>query len=293
MWIHLQQKEHGVRMSTLPQLQQEWVKCLPPAKTLYQGRLVFASPNPISAQLGARLKALIAPCFQCEPEALPQVHQQHDDVACFEHLQRARKVISSHQDALSFLLGKLIQQMGWSLDHLVHDEIRLRSVTPRTHTIAAAQAALTTHRDTWYANPRCQINLWMPLFELPSTQSFGFYPDAFECPVANTSALFDFERFQKHVGFQGDAGHHMAVFPEPVDELQASLAARFSMPAAGTLWFSAAHLHRTLPNLSNETRWSMDCRIVNRRDQRMAKGARDVDNASTGDASSMYRAFSQ
>lgn len=276
---------------TLSHLEQEWVSGLPDVASLYQGSIVFASPNSASEQLNAYIKTLISPCFACAPDALPHIHHHHDDADCYTRLQRARREVSSHQDALSALLGQLIQQMGWSLEHLVHDEIRLRAVTPRTHTIAAAQAAFTAHRDIWYANPRCQINLWMPLFELPLSQSFGFHLDAFTRPVANTSAAFDFERFQQNVGFQGDASHQMAVFPSPVDELQAKLAARFEMPASATLWFSAAHLHQTLPNLSPDTRWSIDCRIVNRHDQRAAKGARDVDNASTGDASALYRPF--
>ena len=48
------------------------------------------------------------------------------------------------------------------------------------------------------------------------------------------------------------------------------------------LLFAAAHLHSSIPNQTGETRFSIDFRVVNRKDLRAREGAPNVDSRCTG-----------
>ena len=53
-------------------------------------------------------------------------------------------------------------------------------------------------------------------------------------------------------------------------------------PPGGMLLFAAAHLHSSIPNQTGETRFSIDFRVVNRKDLRARDGAPNVDSRCTG-----------
>ena len=53
-------------------------------------------------------------------------------------------------------------------------------------------------------------------------------------------------------------------------------------PPGGILIFSGAQLHSTVPNTSGTTRFSIDFRVVNRRDVETHTGAANVDSECTG-----------
>ncbi len=54
------------------------------------------------------------------------------------------------------------------------------------------------------------------------------------------------------------------------------------------LLFSASHLHSSIPNTSNETRFSIDFRVVNLKDLRALEGAPNLDCRCTGSAIGDY-----
>ena len=57
---------------------------------------------------------------------------------------------------------------------------------------------------------------------------------------------------------------------------------RVVTPVGGTLIFSAAQLHSTVPNTTERTRFSIDFRTVNIDDLVSGDSARNVDSACTG-----------
>src|SRR5690606_23038728 len=59
-------------------------------------------------------------------------------------------------------------------------------------------------------------------------------------------------------------------------------------PPGGPLLFSASHLHSSIPNTSNETRFSIDFRVVNLKDLRTLDGAPNLDCKCTGSAIDDY-----
>jgi ectoine hydroxylase-related dioxygenase (phytanoyl-CoA dioxygenase family) len=173
-------------------------------------------------------------------------------------------------------------------EETVFDAMRLRWNAPQAvFDEAAVYSAM--HRDTWFANPSCQINWWVPLFEVEPSQTFRFLPGYFRQPVENTSGEFDYDRWAREVGFSTEKSgispaHYPTVTLPPSDDQAFGVAAQ----AGQILAFSAAHLHRTAHNQSPFTRFSIDFRTVHRPDHQAGLGAPNVDNASTGDASVDY-----
>jgi hypothetical protein len=57
---------------------------------------------------------------------------------------------------------------------------------------------------------------------------------------------------------------------------------RFVVPPGGTIVFSGAQLHSTVPNTTDVVRWSIDFRTINIDDVVNKRGAPNRDSASTG-----------
>src|SRR5690606_17625914 len=93
------------------------------------------------------------------------------------------------------------------------DRVRLRGVRPGAHREPAARHAFSFHRDTWFANPRAQLNWWIPLHDVEAERTFEFVPEAFGARVENDSHLFDFETWTRRVGFQNARAPADAPYP--------------------------------------------------------------------------------
>lgn len=176
--------------------------------------------------------------------------------------------------------------LGLDLEQFAIDRFRLRGVTPGSHLIAAAAPAFYIHRDTWYGNPQAQINLWMPLHDVGPGNSFGFYPELFETAVANDSDRFDYDEFLSQAGFQNPQRSSQAVYPRWLEERAPTWPVELCY--GQMLLFSAAHLHGTLPNLTEEVRFSIDVRLVHRDEAAQGKGAPNLDNRCRGAALKDY-----
>ncbi len=178
------------------------------------------------------------------------------------------------------LCRDFLTSQGICLDEFALDRFRLRGVAPGADNIPAAAAAFYAHRDVWYANPQSQINLWVPLHDVSRQNSFGFYPDLFDEPVENDSEGFDYGQFQAGGGFQSTA--RTLVHPRWLASDQPAPPYAVELRAGELLLFSAAHLHRSLPNRSGRIRFSLDMRLVHRGDEAAGLGAPNCDNRSRG-----------
>ena len=76
--------------------------------------------------------------------------------------------------------------------------------------------------------------------------------------------------------------------PKPEEPVELDPQVRLICRAGGVLLFSGAHLHSTVPNTSDHTRFSVDFRTVNFDDARDRRGARNVDSACTGTTMNDY-----
>lgn len=235
---------------------------------LYRGALFHLPAQPASHTLIEHIRG-----------RLEEHRVDRDPNTFFARLTEARSKLASDEEArlrVRALLGHLgLGPAGYAVDRL-----RLRAVTREGHRIPEAAPAYFAHRDTWYGNPACQINVWIPVFEVTHAQSFGFYPSAFSKAVDNDSNAFDYDRFIEQVGWQNYQPGPKPTYPRALCALEDPLT--FSARAGDILLFSAHHLHATLPNRGEQTRYSVDFRVVHRADHETGRGAPEVDNHSTG-----------
>jgi len=243
---------------------------------IYQGQLLFRPACRASAALRDRISLIIA-----EGGPVRAGDGSGSQPGFFERLIELRKIVAELSVA-EFLTG-----IGLTARDYRWDCLRLRAVSPGGHLIPAAANAYTAHRDTWYANPQCQINLWMPLHDVTPADSFGFYADYLTRPVANDSEQFDYADLVRQGGF---GARTTAVYPKLLEALPVGPEA-FELESAGLLFFSAAHLHQTLPNRTERTRFSVDLRLVHVEDHAAGLGTPNVDNRSRGEALADYRSL--
>jgi hypothetical protein len=140
------------------------------------------------------------------------------------------------------------------------------------------------HRDTWFSAPHQQLNWWLPVYEIESENSMAFHPEYFDKPVRNSSAGYDYEEWNKTGRAQAakQVKKETRKQPQPEEPLQLEPDVRVVTPPGGTLIFSAAQLHSTVPNTTGRTRFSIDFRTVNLDDLIEGVAAPNVDSECTG-----------
>ncbi len=161
---------------------------------------------------------------------------------------------------------------------------RLRSSTSGGYLTTGIAYAFHAHRDTWYSAPMCQINWWLPVYEIVPANAMAFHANYWSRPLRNGSARYNYQDWVAHSRFAAAAqiGTDTREQPHPEEPLEAEPAVSVLTPVAGLLAFSAAQLHSTIPNESGLTRYSIDFRTVHLDDARAARGARNVDSRCTG-----------
>lgn len=253
-------------------------------RRLHAGELFVYHRTELSLELVSRVRAALR---RCVPEAQADV----EDISAwpckqlpFERLAELRAELYS-DPKLHQLAAQIIRAAGFE-DSTCVDAPRLRVINHGAESLPDAAALFVVHRDTWYACPESQINWWLPIFDTPREQAFAFYPEHFASAVVNSSKDFEYEHWMETVGWHGSAP--LKDYPAPTSYEPQADPVRFEFEAGDVLLFSAAHLHRTLPNpVIDSSRLSIDFRSVTPG----ARGARNVDNSSRGGLERVRREF--
>jgi ectoine hydroxylase-related dioxygenase (phytanoyl-CoA dioxygenase family) len=179
----------------------------------------------------------------------------------------------------------LLRELGCNLDKTYFDVPKMRSSTSDGYLTSGIAYAWHPHRDTWYSAPACQINWWMPMYEITKDNAMAFHPRYFSKPVANTSAGYNY-----YLWNQQHRGGHVAQFtkedprplPKPTEPVEMDPQIRLVVPPGSIIMFSGGQLHSSVPNTSGVTRFSIDFRLVNTDDAVARRGAPNVDSQCTG-----------
>jgi hypothetical protein len=181
-------------------------------------------------------------------------------------------------------LRAILADLGCDAGQTYFDVPRLRSSTSDKYLTSGIAYAWHPHRDTWYSAPSCQVNYWMPVFELASTNAMAFHPAYWNRGVENSSRDYNYYVWNKT--FRGpDVAKLVTEDPRPLPratavELDPQL--RLLCPVGGILVFSGAQMHSSVPNTSGRTRFSIDFRTVHLGDAQQRRGAPRTDEACTG-----------
>lgn len=112
----------------------------------------------------------------------------------------------------------------------------------------------------------------------------AFHPQHWEMAVRNSSDAYNYYEWNR-TSRQSAAQHVTAdtrVQPRAQAPIEQNPQLRVVTNIGGTMLFSAAQLHSTVPNTCGIARYSIDFRTVHLDDVMQKRGARNIDSACTG-----------
>lgn len=178
--------------------------------------------------------------------------------------------------------GRALETVGYPPQTLAKDRMRLRVVPSEDGVDGRFFRALPAHRDTWASNIWAQVNWWTTLYPLSSSHTLVIWPDAFDCPVVNTSNRWNYE----HLMNGGDPTYPL--LPEALDA-PTGCAFPIVIEPGDLLAFSGAHLHAAVRDGSGLSRFGLDTRTVWDGDIAAGRCAPNVDGAAGPEHWSMFQ----
>ncbi len=250
-------------------------------KQLYDGQIHVYSPRPSSVELCSFARQMCEEAFAPHD---PQLAQFQLPVERFAAILAELKPKFIHHPTSKRLIQKLLGEMGCDSAKSYFDVPRLRTSTSDEYLTSGISYAFHPHRDTWYSAPLCQINWWMPVYEIVPENIMAFHPRYWSQPVRNSSRVYNYQEWNQ-TSRQNAAQHikvDTRVQPRPEEPMELDPQLRVATPVGGITLFSAAQMHSTVPNTSGRTRFSIDFRTVHLDDAATRLGAINIDSACTG-----------
>ncbi len=249
---------------------------------LYEGQLYVYPPRPSTLALAAFARGLVEEAFA---PLDPRTAQHHLEVERYAQILDRLKPSFIHHPESKRLLQALLADLGCDLERTYFDVPRMRSSTSGGYLTTGIAYAWHPHRDTWYSAPACQVNWWLPIYEISADNAMAFHPRYFSRAVANTSSEYDYYLWNK-----AHRGSHVAQYtksdprplPRATEPMELDPQVRLVVPVGGLIIFSGAQMHSSVPNTSGVTRFSVDFRTVHFDDVAARRGAPNVDARCTG-----------
>ena len=248
---------------------------------LYRGSVFVYSPCPSALKLCQLAREMAEEAFHpLDPRTVDEVLPAE---RCAEILAILKPKFIHHPRSKDYIQG-ILDELGCDLENTYFDVPRLRTAFPGDYLKSGIAYAFHPHRDTWYSAPFCQINWWMPVYPLSPDNCMAFHPGYWQTPVRNGSSDYNYNKWNQES--RHNAAQHVKsdtrVQPKPEEPVELNPQLRLVCNVGGLFLFSAAHLHSTVPNISRETRYSIDFRTVHIDDVWARTGAPNIDSACTG-----------
>jgi hypothetical protein len=184
----------------------------------------------------------------------------------------------------------ILTEFGCELDKTYFDVPRMRTAFPSDYLTSGIAYAFHPHRDTWYSAPFCQLNWWLPIYDITPDNCMAIHPQYWNRPVKNGSSVYNYDEWNKDS--RKNAAKYIKtdtrVQPRPEEPLALDPQVRLICDMGGIFVFSAAQLHSTVPNTCDTTRFSIDFRTVHLDDVWSRHGAANLDSACTGTTMNDY-----
>jgi hypothetical protein len=248
---------------------------------LYAGQLFVYSATPSAVALCSFARELIADAFA---PLDPETAQFQMPVEAYAALLAKLKPQFIHHPVCKTHIQGILRDLGCDLTKTYFDVPRLRTATSDDYLTAGIAYAFHLHRDTWYSAPLCQLNWWLPIYDIAPENAMAFHPRYWSQPVRNGSSDYNYDAWNRE-GRQTAAQQiktDTRKQPRPEEPVDPDPQIRLIPRVGGLILFSAAQMHSTVPNTSGRTRFSIDFRTVHLEDVVARRGAPNVDSASTG-----------
>jgi len=250
-------------------------------RMLYNGALFLYSPSPALKQLIEFARELIEDAFRPYD---PQTAQFELPVERYAEILAKLKPLFIHHPRSKELVKAALCELGCDPAKTYFDVPRLRSSTSNDYLTTGIAYAFHPHRDTWYSAPQCQLNWWLPVYDITPDNGLAFHSRYFDEPIKNGSRNYNYYEWNRTS--RASAAQHIKVDtrvqPKPEQEIALDPQIRVVAPSGGVTIFSGAHLHSSVPNTSGVTRFSIDFRTVHIDDVNNKGGAINQDSESTG-----------
>ncbi len=258
--------------------------------SIYRGDIYLSDSNDATTSLVKDVKDRIQK--ELGVEDIRKAHLELSDAEFFERMGNLRKLFYLDEKYHDHLRN-VIASYGFNPNRTAFDPIRIRVILPGGHRNPKAAPVYFPHRDTWYAHPQSLIVGWIPLHDLSANETFEFFPDYFDQEVPNNSEIFDYADWIKDgpalkIGWQNKDSGLSAGYSKASANHNPGRRIRFCCESGEALFFAGSHYHQTLEQDLGTIRYSLDFRLVNLDDVKLAKGSPNSDNRSKGDILSDY-----
>jgi hypothetical protein len=248
---------------------------------LYNGQLFVFSPCPSALALATFAREMAEEAFAPLDPREAQYTLPVEEYAAI--LAKLKPPFINHPQSKHYVQG-ILRELGCDLDKTYFDVPRLRTMTHGGYLTAGLAYAFHPHRDTWYSAPFCQINWWLPVYDIDSDSALAFHPRYWSQPVKNGSS--DYNYYIWNQTGRRTAAQQITTDtrpqPRPEEPIDLEPQVRVVAQVGGLLLFSGAQLHSTVPNTSGRTRYSIDFRTIHFDDVVANRGAPNIDSACTG-----------
>lgn len=249
---------------------------------LFEGQLFVYSRRPSILAFVDFARSMIVDSFRGLD---PRTAQNEMDVEEYAAILGKLKPAFIHAPESKRHLQNIMEDLHCDLDKTYFDVPRMRSSTSDGYLTTGIAYAWHAHRDTWYSAPSCQINWWLPVYEIASENAMAFHPRYWGEAVKNSSSEYNYYVWNKL--YRGENVAKLTKedprpLPRAMEPIELDPQIRLICPVGGIILFSAAQMHSSVPNTSGVTRFSVDFRTVNLDDAVEKRGALNIDSECTG-----------
>lgn len=247
-------------------------------ESIYSGAIYLETQLQSAQQLCEFAKHSISEVFGSETDhrSIHKLMPVEDFVSCVSRLKGS----FTNSGVAKEIIRAFVVKLGEDPADYVFDLPRLRVVPHYDYLHAGVSYAYKPHRDTWYGAVQCQLNTWMPVYGITPDQTMMINPEYFRSPVKNSSGDWQLskwignERWRASTNIAEETRPH----PVPLEHIGSANEARIAPNGGEMLIFSGVHLHGTVPNRTEQTRFSVDFRLMHIEDMKAGRGAVNVDS---------------
>ena len=158
-------------------------------RLLYDGQLFVYSQRPSVAAFREFARGLVEEAFAPHD---PRTAQDHLPVAEYVAILAKLKPAFIHHPESKRHIREILRDFGCDPEKTYFDVPRLRTACHGDYLSAGLAYAFHLHRDTWYSAPHCQLNWWLPVYDIEPDNCMAFHPRYWAKAVPNDSRKYNY-----------------------------------------------------------------------------------------------------
>lgn len=243
-------------------------------RRLFSGDLFVYTPRPSSLAVRDAGRRILEQAMGEQPRLTQQLSSEPEFMSSFH----AAAAAYAQRSEVMERICELICDLGCDPSSTFVGGLSLIALTGNGFLPYGVATRLHPHRDTWWGASPCQLNWWVPLYDLGTSASLAFHPRYWDVPVTNSSPGFDSEAVQRLPVDRTDRDvDDLLAQPRALEEITLTPDVRIACPAGGVILSSVAQLHSMVPNPSSGTRFIAHFQTVDRGDLASKTGAFNLD----------------